>query len=80
MLGGVERAAGDGARLLVGGSRVDPVPGGAYMEPTVLEALDPADPIVQEEVFGPVVATQQADDAEHAVDAYTHLKTTWVAL
>ena len=63
----VERAAGDGARLLVGGGRAEPVPGGAYMEPTVLEALDPADPIVQEEVFGPVLAIQQADDAEHAV-------------
>ena len=63
----VERAAGDGARLLVEGARAEPVPGGAYMEPTVLEALDPADPIVQEEVFGPVLAIQQADDAEHAV-------------
>jgi len=64
----VSRAAGgDGARLLVGGSRAEPVPGGAYMEPTVLEALDAADPIVQEEVFGPVLAIQQADDAEHAI-------------
>ena len=67
VLGRVERAAGDGARLLVGGGRAEPVPGGAYMEPTVLEALDPAAPIVQEEVFGPVLAIQQADDAEHAV-------------
>jgi len=67
VLGRVERAAGNGARLLVGGARVEPVPGGAYMEPTVLEALDPADPIVQEEVFGPVLAIQQADDAEHAI-------------
>ena len=67
VFGRVERAAGNGARLLVGGSRADPVPGGAYMEPTVLEALDPADPIVQEEVFGPVLAIQQADDTEHAV-------------
>jgi acyl-CoA reductase-like NAD-dependent aldehyde dehydrogenase len=67
VMGRVERAAGDGARLLVGGARAEPVPGGAYMEPTVLEALDPSDPIVQEEVFGPVLAIQQADDAEHAV-------------
>jgi acyl-CoA reductase-like NAD-dependent aldehyde dehydrogenase len=67
VLSRVERAAGDGARLLVGGGRAEPVPGGAYMQPTVLEALDPADPIVQEEVFGPVLAIQQADDAEHAI-------------
>jgi acyl-CoA reductase-like NAD-dependent aldehyde dehydrogenase len=67
VLGRVERAVGDGARLLVGGSRAEPVPGGAYMHPTVIEAVDPADPIVQEEVFGPVVAIQPADDVEHAV-------------
>lgn len=67
VLGRVDRAAGHGARLLVGGARAEPVPGGAYMEPTVLEALDPSDPIVQEEVFGPVLAIQQADDAEHAI-------------
>ncbi|HEY4828298.1 MAG TPA: aldehyde dehydrogenase family protein [Solirubrobacteraceae bacterium] len=67
VLGRVSRAAGNGARLLVGGDRVEPVAGGAYMEPTVLEALDPSDPIVQEEVFGPVLAIQQADDAEHAI-------------
>ncbi len=67
VLSRVERAVGDGARLLVGGSRVEPVQGGAYMQPTVIEALDPADPIVQEEVFGPVVAIQPADDVEHAV-------------
>ena len=67
VLARVERAAGDGARLLVGGGRAEPVPGGAYMQPTVLEALDPADPIVQEEVFGPVLAIQEADDAEHAI-------------
>ena len=67
VLSRVERAAGNGARLLVGGGRAEPVPGGAYMQPTVLEALDPADPIVQEEVFGPVLAIQQADDAEHAI-------------
>ena len=67
VLGRVERAAGNGARLLVGGARAEPVPGGAYMQPTVLEALDPADPIVQEEVFGPVLAIQEADDAEHAI-------------
>src|SRR5205807_7022597 len=52
---------------LVGGERAQPVPGGAYMQPTVIEARDPADAIVQEEVFGPVLAIQQADDVEHAI-------------
>jgi acyl-CoA reductase-like NAD-dependent aldehyde dehydrogenase len=67
VLARVTRAASDGAEVLVGGERVAPVPGGAYMLPTVIAAPDPADAIVQEEVFGPVLAIQRADDAEHAI-------------
>ena len=67
VLARVSRAASEGARVLVGGSRVEPVPGGAYMEPTVVEALDPSDPIVQEEVFGPVLAIQRAASVEEAL-------------
>ena len=60
-------AANGGARVLVGGERAAPVPGGAYLYPTVIDAFDPGDAIVQEEVFGPVLAIQRADDLEHAV-------------
>ncbi|HEX4671351.1 MAG TPA: aldehyde dehydrogenase family protein [Solirubrobacteraceae bacterium] len=67
VLARVTRAASDGAEVLVGGERAAPVPGGAYMLPTVIEALDPADPIVQEEVFGPVLAIQRAADVDHAI-------------
>jgi acyl-CoA reductase-like NAD-dependent aldehyde dehydrogenase len=67
VLARVARAASDGAEVLVGGARAAPVPGGAYMLPTVIEAPDPADPIVQEEVFGPVLAIQRADDVDHAI-------------
>jgi acyl-CoA reductase-like NAD-dependent aldehyde dehydrogenase len=59
--------ASGSARVLTGGARAEPVAGGAYMLPTVIEADDPAHAIVQEEVFGPVVAIQQADGIEHAV-------------
>ena len=67
VLARVTRAASDGAEVLVGGERAAPVPGGAYMLPTVIEAPDPAGAIVQEEVFGPVLAIQRADDVEHAI-------------
>jgi gamma-glutamyl-gamma-aminobutyraldehyde dehydrogenase/4-guanidinobutyraldehyde dehydrogenase/NAD-dependent aldehyde dehydrogenase len=67
VLARVTRAASDGAEVLVGGERAAPVPGGAYMLPTVIEAPDPADPIVQEEVFGPVLAIQRAADVDHAI-------------
>jgi acyl-CoA reductase-like NAD-dependent aldehyde dehydrogenase len=64
----VGRAAQTGARILTGGTRAEPVPGGAYMQPTVLEAPDPADPIIQEEVFGPVLALQRAGSVEQAIE------------
>jgi acyl-CoA reductase-like NAD-dependent aldehyde dehydrogenase len=63
----VERAAASGAKLLVGGERAHPVHGGAYMLPTVVEAPDAADPIIQEEVFGPVLAIQRSDGLEDAL-------------
>jgi acyl-CoA reductase-like NAD-dependent aldehyde dehydrogenase len=69
VLARVQRAVrAGGARLLVGGERVQPVLGGSYMTPTVLDAAEPADAILQEEVFGPVLAIQEADDEAHAVE------------
>lgn len=68
VMGRVERAASDGgSRVLAGGARAEPVAGGAYMLPTLIEADDPASPIVTEEVFGPVLVIQTADDVDHAL-------------
>jgi acyl-CoA reductase-like NAD-dependent aldehyde dehydrogenase len=63
----VERAAETGARVLAGGARAQPVAGGAYMQPTLIEAEDRTDPIVTDEVFGPVLVIQTAQDADHAL-------------
>lgn len=78
--GRFDAAADGGARILAGGARAEPVAGGAYMEPTLIESDDRADPIVAEEVFGPVLVIQTAEDVDHALDAYTQLKTTWISL
>jgi gamma-glutamyl-gamma-aminobutyraldehyde dehydrogenase/4-guanidinobutyraldehyde dehydrogenase/NAD-dependent aldehyde dehydrogenase len=64
----VQRAADSGVRVLTGGTRAQPVPGGAYMQPTLIEAEDRHDPIVTEEVFGPVLVIQTADDVDHALE------------
>ena len=61
------RAVGEGAELLCGGARAHPVPGGSYLEPTVLGATRPEMRAVREEVFGPVLCVQDAADAEQAV-------------
>ena len=67
VIGHVERALADGARIIAGGERCEPVSGGAYMAPTLIQTEDPSLPIVQQEVFGPVLVIQPADDLDHAL-------------
>ncbi len=63
----VEAAVRDGARVIAGGTAAEPVAGGAYMDPTLIE-VDSSDlAVVQEEVFGPVLVIQEADDVDHAL-------------
>lgn len=62
----VAKAQADGARLMHGGKRPD-IERGWYYTPTIL-ACDSHDmPIVQEEVFGPVVAVVAFDDEAEAL-------------
>ncbi len=60
VLGFIERAQRDGARLVCGGQRV--VDGecakGFFVQPTIFDQCTPDMEIVREEVFGPVVAVQ----------------------
>lgn len=69
----VDRARSLNARVLVGGSMVNPsslpdrCKGGFYYAPTVIEGLDPTCPIEQEEIFGPVVTLQPFDNDQHAL-------------
>ncbi|MDB5552260.1 MAG: hypothetical protein JWL86_2244 [Rhizobium sp.] len=67
--GYVDRARDRGCDVLSGGSVItsDDAPGGWFYGPTLIEAADPSDPIVREEVFGPVLTLQVADDFDHAL-------------
>jgi aldehyde dehydrogenase (NAD+) len=62
ILGVIETAA---ARLVVGGRRG---PGPAYVEPTLFADVDPAAPLAQEEIFGPVLAVTPFDHEDEAVE------------
>jgi alpha-ketoglutaric semialdehyde dehydrogenase len=64
----VRGAVGRGARLLAGGDRVDALAPGYYFSPTVLENVDPADEISQQELFGPVTCLYRATDFNHAIE------------
>jgi len=62
----VKRAQEEGARLLVGGERVDRA--GFYVQPTLMEA-DPSLPIVQEETFAPILYVSRYTDLDDAIAA-----------
>jgi acyl-CoA reductase-like NAD-dependent aldehyde dehydrogenase len=63
--GFVERGAGEGAEVVAGGAV--PEGAGAFYPPTVVAAPSNALEIVQEEVFGPVVAVTPFEDEAEAV-------------
>ena len=70
----VEEAIGAGCRTIVRGGLVTegPLAKGAFYRPTFLEAADPDLPIVQQEVFGPVLVMMQFDTEAEAIDLANH--------
>ncbi|RAI02337.1 aldehyde dehydrogenase [Acuticoccus sediminis] len=64
----VEAAKARGLTPLVGGAATaDPETGaGWFFEATIFDDADAGDPLVQDEIFGPVLAVQVAEDTAHA--------------
>jgi aldehyde dehydrogenase (NAD+) len=63
-----DAAAAKTGRLCSGGHRAGgELAGGFFVEPTVFADADPTSPLVQEEVFGPVLAVLPFDDEEEAI-------------
>jgi aldehyde dehydrogenase (NAD+) len=69
ILGMIERAGADGARLVIGGHRLEgDLADGYYIEPTVFADVDPGSELAQNEVFGPVLAITPFDTEQEAID------------
>ena len=60
-----------GATLVTGGQRatVEGLPGGHFFAPTIMDGVDPASRLGQEEVFGPLLSVIRVPDYEAAVTA-----------
>jgi betaine-aldehyde dehydrogenase len=70
VLGYIAAGLGDGARLVCGGHRVTDPPAlarGFFVEPTVFVGCDDSMTIVNEEIFGPVMAVLAFDDEDEVV-------------
>jgi aldehyde dehydrogenase (NAD+) len=62
------RQRGDG-RLVHGGARATgELADGNYIEPTIFAEVDPASPLAQDEVFGPVLSVIAFDDEAQAIE------------
>jgi len=61
----VDRAVAKGARLVMGGKRIDRP--GSFMQPTILTDIAPDNPAFREEFFGPVALFFRVEDEEAAI-------------
>ncbi|MFF3573330.1 aldehyde dehydrogenase family protein [Nocardia jiangxiensis] len=69
ILGMIERAQADGARLVTGGHRVEgALADGFFLEPTVFADVDPQSELAQKEVFGPVLAITPFATEQEAIE------------
>jgi acyl-CoA reductase-like NAD-dependent aldehyde dehydrogenase len=67
VMGYIEAAQGDGARVVTGGQRILPDTGGYFVAPTLFRDVSPTARIAREEIFGPVLSVIAFDDAAEAV-------------
>jgi betaine-aldehyde dehydrogenase len=68
VLGYVESAQREGARLLTGGSRLDGEHAdGVFVAPTIFDGVQPHMQVFREEIFGPVLSVTRFADEQEAI-------------
>ena len=65
--GYVDRARNDGATIVFGGERIEPVAGGFYYAPTLITGAPAGSEILTSEVFGPVLTMQTFASEDEAI-------------
>ena len=64
----IELASEEGSRIILGGRRPEKMKKGWYLDPTIVEEVDQDSPLVQKEIFGPVVPVLEVETFDEAVD------------
>ena len=67
LVNAVAAARARGACVLIGGAALASLAPGYYMQPTVLENVDPDDELSQHELFGPITCLYRVRDFEQAI-------------
>jgi aldehyde dehydrogenase (NAD+) len=67
MIAAVERAKAAGAKVLTGGGRATDAGAGFYMQPTILEGVDPGSELAGLELFGPVPTLYRVAGFDEAI-------------
>lgn len=62
----IKKGVDEGGKVVAGGSGVDA--DGFFIEPTVIDNVEPGSTIEQEEIFAPVLAVIKARDFDHALE------------
>ena len=65
LLAQVDDAVAKGAKLLMGGKRIDRP--GSFMQPTILTDIKPGNPAFRDEFFGPVVSFYRVKNEDEAI-------------
>ena len=68
----IAAAEQSGARLLCGGQADSVFDQGSWLAPAILDRIDPADPLVAEEQFGPVAVVSKASSFDQAIAHHNH--------
>ena len=64
----IESGKSEGAKLLTGGTSLDDIfSAGCYVQPTVFENVNAKMKIIEEEIFGPVVAASPFEDLDEVI-------------
>ncbi|HZW57675.1 MAG TPA: aldehyde dehydrogenase [Nitrososphaerales archaeon] len=64
----VQTARDEGDKILLGGKEPKNMERGWYFEPTVIDVADQKSPLIQEEIFGPVVPVMGVDSFDKAIE------------
>jgi len=63
----IGKGRAEGARLVIGGERLQTVAGGCYVAPTIFDEVAHGSTIAREEIFGPVLSVIAFDTEEEAL-------------